>query len=192
MKHTITNFTLVPLEDAAFIQTARATYEQDGVPKSWEVVQAHDSVAILIYHTEMNAFVLVRQFRPAVYIRNKEGITLELCAGIVDKELSLEEIAREEIMEECGYDIESGTIEKVTSFYTSVGFAGSRQTLYYAEVDESMRVGEGGGIDDEFIEVVTLDVNEARDMLFDERIVKTTGLMFAFYWWFENKKTAKQ
>lgn len=44
------------------------------------------------------------------------GITYELCAGIVDKKTSLEEIARLEVLEECGYDVPSRSIEKVTSF----------------------------------------------------------------------------
>ena len=59
--------------------------------------------------------------------------------------------------------------------------------LYYVEVDESMKVSEGGGVDDEMIEVICLPVNEAKAMIFDESIAKTPGLMFAFMWWFETK-----
>jgi UDP-sugar diphosphatase len=183
MKNKIENFTLQALEDPKFITTARATYEQNGIAKSWEIVKAHDSVAILIYHIQMDAFILVQQFRPAVYLNNDNGLTVELCAGIVDKKLSLAEIAREEIEEECGYDVPLEKIEKITSFYTSVGFAGSRQTLYYAEVDESMKISEGGGVDGELIEVITLPVREAEALIFDENIAKTPGLMFAFLWW---------
>jgi len=187
MVRDITNFQLIPLENAQFIHTARATYEQNKIPKSWEIVQAHDSVAILIYHTQKRAFILVQQFRPAVYTHNEEGITLELCAGIVDKTLTLDEIAQEEVAEECGYDVPLSSLERITSFYTSVGFAGSKQTLYYAEVDESIRSGEGGGVDSELIEVVTIGIKKKKKILFDETVVKTPGLMFAFYWWFENK-----
>ena len=183
----ITNFKLTPLVDAKFITTARASYEQDGVAKEWEVVEAHDSVAILIYHREKQSFLLVKQFRPAVYLQNREGMTVELCAGIVDKQMSLAQIAQEEIEEECGYRVPLASVEKITAFYTSVGFAGSRQTLYYAEVDSTMQVSEGGGIEGEQIEVVTLPITEAKAMLFDESIVKTSGLMFAFMWWFEQK-----
>ena len=183
MQHRIEHFALSPLEEPRFISTALATYEQNGTPKSWEIVQAHDSVAILIYHTEKEAFVLVKQFRPAVYLNNGLGLTVELCAGIVDKELTLVQIAREEIEEECGYDVPPEKMERVTSFYTSVGFAGSRQTLYYAEVDESMKVSEGGGVDGEEIEVLMLPVREAKAMMLDETIAKTPGLMFAFLWW---------
>lgn len=179
----IDNFTLQPLSDPVYIKASLATYTQDGTPKDWEVVEAFDSVAILIYHAEHHAFVLVKQFRPAVYLNNRDGMTVELCAGLVDKDKSLEQIAREEILEECGYDVPLEEIERINAFHTSVGFAGSRQTLYYAEVTEAMRVHEGGGIDQEQIEVIELPVGESEAFIYDERIAKTPGLMFAFLWW---------
>lgn len=188
MQNIIKNFTLEPLRDAKFISSALARYEQNGISKSWEVVQAHDSVAILLYHRELHTFILVKQFRPAVYVNNRDGMSLELCAGIVDKEMSLQQIAQEEIEEECGYCVPLEKVEKITSFYTSVGFAGSRQTLYYAEVDSAMKVSEGGGVDAELIEVVHLDVTEAKMFIYDESVVKTPGLMFAFMWWFDTVK----
>lgn len=188
MVNTLKNFKLNPLVDAQFIKTSLATYEQNGVKKSWEIVQAHDSVAILIYHKEKQAFVLVEQFRPAVYLNNNNGRTIELCAGIVDKSLSLAQIAKEEVEEECGYDIALENIEEITSFHTSVGFAGSKQMLYYAEVDQSMKVSEGGGVDAEIIEVVYLPINDAKALIYDVSIAKTPGLMFAFMWWFEQQK----
>ena len=185
MEKQIKHFKLQPLVNAKFISTAFATYEQEGIEKSWEIVEAHDSVAILLYHKEKRSFVLVKQFRPAVYLNNNHGMTIELCAGIVDKELSLVEIAKEEVEEECGYDIPLSNIQKITSFHTSVGFAGSKQTLYFAEVEEGMKVSEGGGVDHEQIEVVYLPMDEAKKFLYDESIAKTPGLMFAFMWWFE-------
>jgi UDP-sugar diphosphatase len=59
MENSIENFRLSPLVDPKFISTSFATYEQNGMDKSWEIVQAHDSVAILIYHREENSFILV-------------------------------------------------------------------------------------------------------------------------------------
>jgi len=185
MKNDIEKFTLNPLVDPKFISTALATYEQNGIAKDWEIVQAHDSVAILIYHTEKKCFILVKQFRPAVYVNNNDGLSVELCAGIVDKNISLQQIAQEEIEEECGYAVALEKVEKITSFYTSVGFAGSKQTLYYAEVNDSMKISEGGGIDGELIEVIMLPIEEAKAFIYEEKIVKTPGLMFAFMWWFD-------
>ena len=187
MKNKIEDFKLQTLKDPKFISTSLATYRQNGIQKEWEVVQAHDSVAILIYHKQQDAFILVKQFRAAVYLNNKKGMTIELCAGIVDKALSLKEIAKEEIEEECGYSVPLEKIEKITSFYTSVGFAGSRQTLYYAQIDEQMKISEGGGVDGEMIEVISLPVKDAKALIYDETVAKTPGLMFAFMWWFEKK-----
>lgn len=185
MINKIENFKLEPLTDSKFISTAFATYEQNGIKKNWEIVQAHDSVAILIYHKEHKSFILVKQFRPAVYLNNDDGMTVELCAGLVDKKLSLTQIAKEEIEEECGYDVLLENIEKITSFHTSVGFAGSKQMLYYVEVDESMKVSEGGGVYGELIEVIDLPVAEAKALIYDKTIAKTPGLMFAFMWYFD-------
>ncbi len=188
MENKIENFTLGPLRESKFISTALAAYEQNGIKKTWEIVQAHDSVAILIYHKENKSFILVKQFRPAVYLNNSDGLTVELCAGIVDKEHSLIQIAKEEIEEECGYDVPIEKIEKITSFHTSVGFAGSKQILYYVEVDEGMKISEGGGVDGELIEVINLSIEDAEDMIYNETIAKTPGLMFAFMWWSSRKK----
>lgn len=185
-KNMITNFELSPLLDPKFIFTSLASYNQDGKEKSWEIVDASDSVAILLYHETKKSFVMVRQFRPAIYANNHEtGMTLELCAGIVDKNLSLAQIAIEEIAEECGYEVRIENLLKVTSFHTSVGFASSLQTLYYAKIDDNMKVNEGGGIGNEMIEVVYIGINEAMDLAYDENVVKTPGLLYALAWWKE-------
>lgn len=44
------------------------------------------------------------------------GITHELCAGIVDKSLPPEEIAREEVLEECGYNVPIENMTRITGF----------------------------------------------------------------------------
>ncbi|MEA3491534.1 MAG: NUDIX domain-containing protein [Campylobacterota bacterium] len=185
MRNEIENFRLEPLTDPRFVHTSLARYRQNGVAKDWEIVKAHDSVAVLIYHSERESFILVKQFRPAVYLHNDDGVTIELCAGIVDKDLTLQQIAQEEIEEECGYQVPLESVENITSFYTSVGFAGSSQRLYYVEVNDDMKVSEGGGVDHEMIEVIEMSIVEAKAFIYDETIAKTPGLMFAFMWWFE-------
>ena len=178
-----------PLGDARFITPLRIHYTQNGKLKSWEAVRSHNSVAILLYHKEKDAFLLVKQLRITTMLNNDErdGYTYELCAGIVDKDLPLEQIVKEEILEECGYDVPLDAITRVTSYYTSVGFSGAKQTMYYAEITESMRVGEGGGIEDEEIELFFLPVAQAKHFAFDENYKKTPGLIMAFYWFFDLK-----
>lgn len=173
--------------NSQYIRPKSMYYKQNGVEKRWDIVDTHNSVAILIYHKELDSFVFVKQFRPSIYLKNSDGFTYELCAGIVDKDLSIREIAYEEVLEETGYDVPLDSLEKISSFYTAVGFAGGRQRLYYVEVDGSMKVSEGGGIENENIEVIYLKREETRDFMFDESIATTSGLMFALMWYFERE-----
>lgn len=178
-----------PLEKGQFIKPLRIEYIQKEIKKSWEIIKAHDSVAILLYHKSKNAFVLVKQFRAGLFYNQNIAYSYELCAGIVDKDKPLYQIAAEEILEETGYRVDIKNIKNITSFYSSVGFAGSKQTLFYAEVDEGMRESVGGGIDDEDIEVVYLNVSKAKEFMLNEDAPKTPGLLFAFCWWFENQSS---
>lgn len=188
----ISDVTVGVCENSLFVKPQRITYSQSGILKIWDMVEVHDSVAILLYHAQRDTLIVVKQFRPPVYLKNNDGFTYELCAGIVDKDKSLVEIAHEEILEECGYRVPLDRIQKVTSFYTAVGFAGSVQTLYYACVDETMRVGEGGGVDVEVIEVIEIPVCEAKSFSMDETKAKTPGLMFGFGWFLENEALKKR
>jgi len=185
MEFRVENFECSKLENGNFIKPCFATFKLNGEDRDWEIVKASDSVAILIYNSDSNSFVCVKQFRPAVYLQDRSttGVTLELCAGILDKNLSLEEIASEEIYEECGFKVEASKLKKITSFYTSVGFAGSKQHLYFAEVNEAMRVNEGGGVaGEETIEVIEIPIDKSSEIMYDESIPKTPGLLYAFNW----------
>jgi len=185
-KLNIKNFKITPLDKPNFVKPVRLYYTQNNKEKSWEAVKAHDSVSILLYHTQKDAFLLVKQFRPPVYMHHNEyKFTYELCAGIIDKEHSLDQIAKEEVDEECGYDVRVQNIQKITSFFTNVGVSGSKQHLYFATIDESMKIHNGGGIHDEQIELLFLPINQAKEFVYDESKAKTPGLMFSFYWFFE-------
>jgi UDP-sugar diphosphatase len=191
MEFIVENMELSPLQNGKFVQPFSVSFSLNGNRRNWELVKADDSVAILIYNRDSNSFVCVRQFRPPVFINDKStnGVTLELCAGILDKDLTLAQIASEEIIEETGFQVDADDLEKITSFSTAVGVAGTKQHLYYAEVDESCRVSCGGGVaDEELIEVVEIPLEKAKELMFDETIPKTPGLLFAFEW-FLNKRS---
>ena len=187
MENKIKFLSLEDCKKSQFVKPKSMFYIQNGVEKRWDIVESHDSVAILLYHIQLDSFVFVKQFRPAIYLKNSDGFTYELCAGLVDKDKSLIEIAYEEILEETGYDVPLDKIEKISKFYTAVGFAGGRQTIYFANIDASMKVSEGGGIDNEDIEVIYLKKDEAVEFMFDEKVATTSGLMFALMWHVVNK-----
>ena len=180
---------ITKLENPKFIKPIKLNYSIKGKKREWEAVISHDSVSILLWHEEKKSFVIVKQFRPPVLNANKkDGMMYELCAGIVDKDMPNVQIAKEEVLEECGYDIPLENIKKINSFYTNVGISGALQTIYYAVCNDSMKVSDGGGLIEEDIEVVYIPHNEAKKFIFDETYQKTPGMMSAFYWFFDNIK----
>lgn len=178
-----------------------------------DLVKAHDSVAIITLNTTRNKLVVVKQFRPAVYYGQiceyldtlgdkavdsaeltkkfppKNAITMELCAGIVDKDLPMIEIAREELIEECGYNVPVERLEEVIRFRSGVGTTGSLQVMYYCEVTDADKVkGAGGGVDDELIDVEELSIDEVRDMLKQgTEHTSPPAFLFGILWFLTNK-----
>lgn len=59
---------LAPLQQSAFVKPHSILFELDGKPRRWDMVESHPSVAALLHHRERQAVILVRQFRPAVYV----------------------------------------------------------------------------------------------------------------------------
>ncbi len=112
MDSSLKNFEILHLRNEKFVKPFTLRFEIDGQARFWDCVKVHDSVSILIFNEESKNFVLVRQFRPSVwYYENthensdKSGYTYELCAGIMDKNLSAKQTAIEEIFEETGYKV---------------------------------------------------------------------------------------
>lgn len=192
MNNIIENFKTDTLSDTKFVHPVKITYTQNGKNKTWEAVKSFDSVAVLLYHEDKDALLLVKQFRAPVYLTNPSHLcTYELCAGIIDKDCSLEQIVKEEIDEECGYNVPLSSISKVTSFYTNVGVSGSNQTVFFTRINDKMKLHDGGGINDEEIELMFLPIEEIDSFLFDEGKAKTPGLMFSFYWFLKNIKNSE-
>lgn len=189
MINVIKNLKISELTDTRFIHPVKVSFNQNGKDKTWEAVRSHDSVAVLLYHQEKKAFLLVKQFRAPVYLNDiNKTYTYELCAGLVDKNKSLVEIVKEEIDEECGYNVDLQDIQKITSFFTNVGISGGCQHLFFAKINESMKIHEGGGVNDEQIELHFLPIEKSDELIFDESKAKTPGLMFSFYWFLKNQK----
>jgi ADP-ribose pyrophosphatase len=129
-----------------------------------------DAVAILVYHTEKDAYILVRQMRyPPTHHGIDPWIT-EIVAGGISPGEDEEEAGFREVIEETGY--QPSSMSKVMQFYVSPGIMSERITLFYAEVDETTRVNEGGGLlhEDEDIELVWLPKNEALSWLAEQQI----------------------
>jgi len=176
----ITDVELNPLEHSNFIKLQQMKYKENNIEKVWHIAQAHDSVAVLVFNTDLQKYIIIKQFRPPVYLNreDKNGYTYELCAGIKDKIKPLSLIAAEEVFEELGYLVESRNLKKLTTVHTSVGTNGAAQTIYYIEVTNAQRIGKGGGIDDEQIEVLHLTRQEIMDLIKSDKPI-TCSLQLA-------------
>ena len=114
----------------------------------WEYVSrtgSRDAVVILAEHE--GRVILVEQYRVPV-----GGRSLELPAGLVgdeDEDATLEETAVKELEEETGFTAER--IERLGTFHSSPGLVAESFTLVRAH--GVSRIGEGGGNQDEEIDV---------------------------------------
>lgn len=202
IKRLGTNFEEVPIigGSSKYLSPVSLLYEVDGNRRRWDAVESHSSIGVILYHRERNAFLLVRQFRPAVYAVEvraaaaalrpipplTSGFTFELCAGLLDKpELTLEEVTSEEIEEEVGYKVPASQIRFVSNSVANAGTGGSLHYMFYAEVDESMKIpGSGGGLADhgELIEVLSLPLEATEAFILDPAQKKSPGVQFGLLW----------
>ncbi len=188
------NLKELPFCDSKYIKPKRFSYESNGKLYTWDFIESKDSVSILLYHKEFKSFIFVRQFRIPLWYHQKQdknyqkndnmGYTIELCSGLIDKDLPLEQIAKEECIEELGYAPKE--FEKVSEFYTGFGSGASKQSFYFAIVDESDKVCNGGGVEDEQIEAVFVKIDEYEE--FSKKIIHTPLLDFAYLWFLKEKK----
>ncbi|KAJ8724164.1 hypothetical protein PYW07_008144 [Mythimna separata] len=202
----LTEVYMTPLPDSPYVRPFRFNYTQAGKEKNWDMLEVHDSVAIIVFNVTRNVLIFVKQFRPAIYynsvpIQDRQnhtidtskypaslGVTLEMCAGIVDKNKSLQEIAKEEVLEECGYDVPLRDLHKIASYRAGVGVQGSLQTMFYCEVTDDMKKGKGGGIDDEIIEVVEKSITDVENWISGPGPLNSPpSCLFALMWFLRNK-----
>lgn len=132
----------------------------DGMVATRECVRNDGGVAILAIHH--HKILLVKQFRYVV-----GEVTLEIPAGKLEKNEDILECAYRELEEESGYTSDSMT--KIISFYPTPGFCG--EVLHIVEAGELRRVENPLAMDeDERIEVVEIDLDEAYQMVLNGEI----------------------
>jgi ADP-ribose pyrophosphatase len=129
-----------------------------------------DAVAVLVYHTERDAYILVKQMR---YPPTHHGIDpwlTEIVAGGISPGEDEEAAGIREVVEEIGYQPRS--MQRIMRFYVSPGIMSERITLFYAEVDETLKLHNGGGLlqEDEDIQLVWVPKSKAKEWLAQQAI----------------------
>jgi ADP-ribose pyrophosphatase len=125
-----------------------------------EIVKHPGAVAVLAV-TEEGKLLMVEQFRKPL-----EKTIIEIPAGKLESGENPLECAKRELLEETGYSCKK--LEPIGSFYTSPGFADELIHLFFT--DSLVKQGAQMTDEDEFLNVMEVSVDEARQMVRDERI----------------------
>lgn len=130
-----------------------------------EVFDHGNAVTVLLYNTEKKTVLMTRQFRIATYVNgNKDGMLLEIPAGLIDGNEPPEEAILREIKEETGYEIPE--VRKVYEAYSSAGSLTELIYYYVAPYTDEQKVSKGGGLEEEGEEVKVIEMH------FDEAVQK--------------------
>ena len=164
----------------------KVTYEylkKDGTIEiqSREAYDRGNGAAILLYNKEQQTVILTRQFRLPTYINgNETGMMIEVCAGLLDKD-NAEDCIRRETEEETGYQISD--IQKVFEVYMSPGSVTEILYLFVAEYSDTMKIGSGGGLEEEQenIEVLEMTISEAMEKVSNGEIKDAKTIMLLQY-----------
>ena len=130
-----------------------------------EVFDSGDGVAAFLYNPEKRKVLLTKQFRIAAYANgHPDGYLLEVCAGLID-DLSREEAIIKEIWEETG--VKTKAVNYLFDVYVTPGAHKEKLSLYTCVYNDSMRIGQGGGVEEENeeIEVLEFSFKEAIELL---------------------------
>ena len=156
---------------------------KDGVWESMsrEAYDRGNGATILLYNRANQTVILTRQFRMSTYLNgNADGLLIECCAGLLDKD-NAEECVRRETEEETGYKVTD--VKKVFEAYMSPGSVTEILYCFVAEYEKEMKVSDGGGVEEESenIEVLELPFARAWDMIGTGEIRDAKTIMLLQY-----------
>ncbi|HLR08186.1 MAG TPA: NUDIX hydrolase [Bacillota bacterium] len=133
----------------------------NGATSKRELVKHPGAVAVIPI-TKDKRIVFVEQYRKPL-----EKSLIEIPAGKLEKNEDPETTAVRELEEETGYTTDK--LSFITSFYTSPGFADELMHIYLADQLHILEHAVPGD-DDEFVAVVKLTLEEAKQCVKDKRI----------------------
>jgi GDP-mannose pyrophosphatase NudK len=146
-----------------------------------EAYDRGNGATILLYNKEQQTVILTKQFRLPSFINgNETGMLIEACAGLLDKD-NAEDCIKRETEEETGYKIKD--VRKIFEAYMSPGSVTEILYFFVAEYSASMKVHEGGGIEDEqeHIEVLEIKLDDAMQMIESGEIKDGKTIMLLQY-----------
>lgn len=145
-----------------------------------EVFERGNAVGVLPYDPILNKVVLIEQFRIGTYGQTENPWILEIVAGIIDKNETLEEVAHREVHEEAGLAIQK--LLPICNYWVSPGGTTEKVKLFCAKIDASHAGGIHGLAEEhEDIRVHVLNVADAYTMLSNGKICNAATII-ALQW----------
>lgn len=113
------------------------------------------AIVVLPYDPKRRTAILVRQFRPPVYMMTGQQDLLEAIAGIVDED-DLGDAARREALEEAGLTLQH--LDHLGCYFSIPGISTERVDYFLAEYTEASRTGSGGGLAEEHENITVVEM----------------------------------
>lgn len=176
------------IEVGKFLKGYNVHYERDGKTREWQMVVFPDTVHVLIDDTKNKKLILVKQIRIPVLFRDKtlNGMVVEVCAGVCDKDKTPLETAIEEVHEETGYLVTEENMTFIRSAKNSVGLSGGNCSYFYCDTKDSIKI-ETNGTESEDIIIYELEYNNVEDFVEDSYIPTDSTTLYLLNWWLRNK-----
>lgn len=145
-----------------------------------EAYDRGNGAAILLYNTAQRTVILTRQFRLPAFVNDHDGMLIEACAGLLDKD-DPETCIRKETEEETGYRV--ANVRKVFEAFMSPGSVTEKLHFFVGEYAARDKVSEGGGLahDGEDIEVLEMTLDEALGKIDRGEIMDAKTIMLLQY-----------
>lgn len=163
----------------------KTTYDFLGRDGTWrnmsrETYDRGNGATILLYSKRKQTVVLTRQFRFPAFVNEHDGMLIETCAGLLDRD-DPHTCIRKETEEETGYRIEE--VRKVFEAFMSPGSVTERLYFFVGEYFDEDKLGEGGGVEaeGEEIEVLELPLDDALAMIETGEITDGKTIMLLQY-----------
>ena len=146
-----------------------------------ETYDRGNGAAILLYNREHGTVVLIRQFRFPAFVNGlADGMLIEVCAGLLDKD-DPEACIKKEAEEEAGFVVRNP--RKVFEAYMSPGSVTEKLFFFVAEYEHEHRISAGGGDEKEGedIEVLEIPLEKALEMIAQGEIRDAKTIMLLQY-----------
>jgi len=146
------------------------------------VFDSGDGAAILLYNSNSEKMLFVRQFRFGAFFNNpEEPMITEVCAGIIE-DGNPKQSAIREALEETGYKLDE--VDHVGTVYATPGAHTEKLHLFIGAYDDSMKMNNGGGIDteNEDIEVIEYSYDKVIE-LYNQKLINDAKTLILIQHW---------